>query len=176
MCGFGGCWCDRGGSSRIERQSVGFSKVGQFQIGLHSRILRCRTPCSHWQPRRGLSSGGLRLFKLDTETTLTEINHEAPDRTKLVSTAYGVGGKDLVVTIAQPDSYFRLYDANAPEQAGEPIARTLGGCRRYLRYFVRSVGFYINYWSGRYRGQGCLMSIKNRDNNIYPARLLTRLK
>ncbi|KAI0378133.1 3-phytase [Hypomontagnella monticulosa] len=74
----------------------------------------------------GASTGGFHVFDLNGNGTLPEKQHKTPGRTKLVTTAYGIGGKDLIVTIAQPDSYFRLYDANTAEQVGEPLTRTLG--------------------------------------------------
>ncbi|KAI8626306.1 phytase [Xylariaceae sp. FL1651] len=74
----------------------------------------------------GAASGGFRTFALTDKTPLVETKHETPGRTKLVTTVYGVDKKDLIVTIAQPDSFFRLYDANTFEQVGKRISRTLG--------------------------------------------------
>ncbi|KAI0139491.1 3-phytase [Hypoxylon sp. NC0597] len=97
----------------------------------------------------GASSGGFRLFDLDSETTLTETNHETPGRTKLVTTVYDIGGKDLIVTIAQPDSYFRLYDASTVEQIGEPIARTLGDWSALCAWKSQSSGEQYLYLFGK---------------------------
>ncbi|KAI1491432.1 phytase [Biscogniauxia mediterranea] len=76
----------------------------------------------------GADTGGFRTFALGGQTPLAEAAHETPGRTKLVTTVYGVGGRDrdLIVTIAQPDSYFRLYDAGTAQQVGPPAARALG--------------------------------------------------
>ncbi|KAK5627479.1 hypothetical protein RRF57_003194 [Xylaria bambusicola] len=74
----------------------------------------------------GAATGGFRTFVINNGTQLVETTHKTPGRTKLVATAYGVGGRDLIVTIAQPDSFFRLYDASTIEQIGQPITRTLG--------------------------------------------------
>ncbi|KAI3325141.1 phytase [Xylariaceae sp. AK1471] len=75
----------------------------------------------------GAASGGFRTFAISDGAHLTETKHETPGRTKLVTTVYGVDGKDLIVTIAQPESsLFRLYDASTVEQVGEPLAHTLG--------------------------------------------------
>lgn len=74
----------------------------------------------------GAASGGFRTFIIGNGSVLTESKHATPGRTKLVATAYDLDGKDVVVTIAQPDSFFRLYDADTAEQVGEPLARTLG--------------------------------------------------
>ncbi|KAJ1329256.1 3-phytase [Microdochium nivale] len=74
----------------------------------------------------GAASGGLRVFELNDSNPLPEIKHVTPGRTKLVTVAHGVGKKDLILTIAQTDSYFRIYDAATLEQLGEPTALTLG--------------------------------------------------
>ncbi|KAJ3578100.1 hypothetical protein NPX13_g2462 [Xylaria arbuscula] len=74
----------------------------------------------------GAATGGFRAFVINNGTVLTETTHDTPGRTKLVATAYGVAGLDLIVTIAQPDSFFRLYDANTVKQVGNPLTRTLG--------------------------------------------------
>ncbi|KAI1339088.1 3-phytase [Xylariaceae sp. FL0016] len=72
------------------------------------------------------ATGGFRTFDLNSEDPLMETSHQTPGRTKLLTSVYGVGERDLIVTIAQPDSYFRLYDASTSEEVGEPISRTLG--------------------------------------------------
>lgn len=74
----------------------------------------------------GAATGGFRTFVIGNGTRLTEATHNTPGRTKLVATAYGVGARDLIVTIAQPDSFFRVYDASTAKQVGEPLTRTLG--------------------------------------------------
>ncbi|KAI0397012.1 phytase [Xylariaceae sp. FL0594] len=74
----------------------------------------------------GAASGGFRTFVISRNNTVLETGHETPGRTKLVTTVYGVGGRDLIVTIAQPDSYFRLYDARTLEPISKPIVRALG--------------------------------------------------
>lgn len=74
----------------------------------------------------GASTGGFHVFDLNGNGSLPEKQHETPGRTKLVTTAYGISEKDLIVTIAMPDSYFRLYDASTAELVGEPLTHTLG--------------------------------------------------
>ncbi|KAI1101228.1 3-phytase [Jackrogersella minutella] len=97
----------------------------------------------------GASTGGFHTFDLDGETNLTETNHQFPGRTKLVTTLYDVGGKDLIVTIAQPDSYFRLYDASTAEQVGEPLARTLGDWSAVCAWKSQSSGEQYLYLFGK---------------------------
>ncbi|KAI0403948.1 hypothetical protein F4802DRAFT_267382 [Xylaria palmicola] len=74
----------------------------------------------------GAASGGFHTFAIGNGTSLTETKHETPGRTKLVAAVHGIDGKDLIVSIAQPDSFFRVYDASAVRQVGAPLARTLG--------------------------------------------------
>ncbi|KXJ92896.1 hypothetical protein Micbo1qcDRAFT_232571 [Microdochium bolleyi] len=74
----------------------------------------------------GAASGGLRVFELTGATPLPEVKHVTPGRSKLVTVAHGVGKKDLILTIAMPDSYFRIYDAATVEQVGKPLSLTLG--------------------------------------------------
>ncbi|KAI2775755.1 3-phytase [Daldinia loculata] len=97
----------------------------------------------------GASTGGIRLFALDGETPLTETAHETPGRTKLVTAVHGVGEKNLVVTIAQPDSFFRLYDASTAEQVGEPLARTLGDWSALCSWKSQSSGEQYLYLFGK---------------------------
>lgn len=58
----------------------------------------------------GPDKGGFHVYSLEDESPLPEVTSLVVGRTKLVSTVYGVGGKDLAVTIATPDSIIRLYE------------------------------------------------------------------
>ncbi|KAI6093209.1 3-phytase [Hypoxylon rubiginosum] len=97
----------------------------------------------------GASTGGFHLFELDGGASLPETMHETPGRTKLVTTVYDIGGKDLIVTIAQPDSYFRLYDAGTAEQISGPIARTLGDWSALCAWKSQSSGEQYLYLFGK---------------------------
>ncbi|KAI1120738.1 hypothetical protein F5Y10DRAFT_117608 [Nemania abortiva] len=97
----------------------------------------------------GAASGGFHTFAISNTTNLTETHHRTPGRTKLVNTVYGIGGKDLIVTIAQPDSFFRLYDAITAEQIGEPLARTLGDWSALCVWRSQSSGEQYLYLFGK---------------------------
>ncbi|KAI0118977.1 3-phytase [Daldinia grandis] len=112
----------------------------------------------------GASTGGFRIFALDDETPLTETAHEAPGRTKLVTTVHGVGEKNLVVTIAQPDSFFRLYDASTAEQVGEPLARTLGDWSALCAWKSQSSGEQYLYLFGKKK---TVQHLLRENNGIY---------
>ncbi|XXG99727.1 hypothetical protein Hte_006068 [Hypoxylon texense] len=109
----------------------------------------------------GASTGGFRLFDLDGGTLLPEVKHETPGRTKLVATVYGIGEKDLVVTIAQPDSYFRLYDAATAEQMGGPVARTLGDWSALCAWKSQSSGEQYLYLFGKHQAVHFLLRGRN---------------
>ncbi|KAI1076605.1 phytase [Whalleya microplaca] len=97
----------------------------------------------------GAASGGFHLFSLDVKTSLNDTIHETPGRTKLVTTVHGVDGKDLIVTIAQPDSLFRLFHATTAEQVGEPITPTLGDWSALCPWKSQSSGEQYLYLFGK---------------------------
>lgn len=58
----------------------------------------------------GAATGGLHVYGFDTKTPLPEVKSLAIGRTKVVTIAHDVGGKDLAITIAAPDSIIRVYE------------------------------------------------------------------
>lgn len=66
----------------------------------------------------GAATGGIRSFGFPPHNqTLTQTAHVRPGRTKAVGVLYDVGndsrgGKDVIVSIAAPDSIIRLFDVN----------------------------------------------------------------
>ncbi|KAI0159905.1 3-phytase [Hypoxylon sp. FL1284] len=114
----------------------------------------------------GASMGGFRFFDLVGGASLPEVKHETPGRTKLVSTVYGIGGRDLVVTIAQPDSYFRLYDASTAEQVGEPITRTLGDWSALCAWKSQDSGEQYLYLFGKHKAVHFLLRSRNSTYEI----------
>ncbi|ORY71027.1 phytase [Pseudomassariella vexata] len=118
----------------------------------------------------GAASGGFRAWSLNptgNTTTTTEMGHETPGRTKLVTTIYGVGSganqKDLIVTIAQTDSYFRLYEAGSGNvtQVGEPFALTLGDWSALCAWKSEGSGEQYLYLFGKNQGLQLLMRESN---------------
>ncbi|KAJ2996458.1 hypothetical protein NUW58_g970 [Xylaria curta] len=97
----------------------------------------------------GAASGGFHTIAITNGAELTETKHETPGRTKLVTTVYGIGGKDLIVTIAQPDSFFRIYDTETVEQVGAPLARTLGDWSSLCAWRSQSSGEQYLYLFGK---------------------------
>lgn len=58
----------------------------------------------------GSATGGFHIFSLDGSSPLEEVSAQTTGRSKLVPTVYNVGGKDLIVTISQPDNVLRVFD------------------------------------------------------------------
>ncbi|KAF7531888.1 hypothetical protein G7054_g8488 [Neopestalotiopsis clavispora] len=78
---------------------------------------------------KGAASGGIRAWALDLEpsnATLPAVAHQTPGRTKVLTTVYGVGNRDLVVTVADPDSIVRLFDASTLEVVDDSLKKVLG--------------------------------------------------
>ncbi|KAF8419167.1 hypothetical protein EV426DRAFT_702023 [Tirmania nivea] len=60
----------------------------------------------------GSATGGIRTFKLSTETSspsLNQLAEYATGRTKLVTTIYDISGNDYIATIGMPDSIIRFF-------------------------------------------------------------------
>ncbi|KAI1499707.1 phytase [Biscogniauxia marginata] len=112
----------------------------------------------------GAATGGFHTFDLSGQSLLLEAKHETPGRTKLVTTVYGIGEKDLIVTIAQPDSYFRLYDASTVELVSEPIARTLGDWSALCPWKSQSSGEQYLYLFGKHQAVQFLLRAQNESS------------
>lgn len=58
------------------------------------------------------ATGGFHAWSLDSNaSTLPEVSAKTGGRSKLVAAVYDVDDKDLIVTIAMPDSVLRVFDA-----------------------------------------------------------------
>ncbi|KFY84682.1 hypothetical protein V500_09083 [Pseudogymnoascus sp. VKM F-4518 (FW-2643)] len=58
------------------------------------------------------ATGGFHAWSLDSNASiLPEVSAKTGGRSKLVAAVYDVGKKDLIVTIAMPDSVLRVFDA-----------------------------------------------------------------
>ncbi|KAK0701428.1 hypothetical protein B0T21DRAFT_378937 [Apiosordaria backusii] len=72
----------------------------------------------------GASTGGFHAWGIDHPNT--EIKHLTTGRTKLVTTAYGVGGKDVAVTIAMTDSILRTFELPSLREVKAARRKELG--------------------------------------------------
>ncbi|OBT46132.1 hypothetical protein VE00_02796 [Pseudogymnoascus sp. WSF 3629] len=58
------------------------------------------------------AAGGIHAWSLDSNASiLPEVSAKTGGRSKLVAAVYDVGKKDLIITIAMPDSALRVFDA-----------------------------------------------------------------
>lgn len=112
----------------------------------------------------GAASGGLRFFDLKGDNPIPEKKHQTPGRTKLVATAYGIQGKDVIVTIAQTDSFFRVYDASTLEQIGQPLGQTLGDWSALCAWKSQSSGEQYLYLFGK--GQAVQLLLRGRRGSL----------
>jgi 3-phytase len=115
----------------------------------------------------GAASGGFRTFAISDGAHLAEVRHRTPGRTKLVATVYGVGGKDLIITNAQPDSLFYLYDASTVEQVGRPLARTLGAWSALCAWRSPSSGDQFLYLFGKKVAVQLLLRADQRSKSAH---------
>jgi 3-phytase len=72
------------------------------------------------------ATGGFHAWSLDSASPLNETVAKVTGRTKLVALVYDVGQKDLIVTIAQPDSLLRVFDASSMREIKGAETRALG--------------------------------------------------
>lgn len=112
----------------------------------------------------GAASGGFRIFCLNGENPLPEAKHETPGRTKLVTTVYSIQEKDIIVTIAQTDSFFRLYDASSFEQIGEPLSKTLGDWSALCAWRSQTSGEQYLYLFGK--GRAVQFLLRDQEGSI----------
>lgn len=77
---------------------------------------------------KGAASGGIRAWALEMSngTFLPAVAHQTLGRTKVLATVYGVGDRDLVVTVADPDSVVRIFDAATLDVADDSLKTVLG--------------------------------------------------
>lgn len=63
----------------------------------------------------GSATGGFRTWSLvlNSTTPIPELSSKNTGRTKLVNVVYGLGGKDVVVTLSQSDSLLRFFETTA---------------------------------------------------------------
>ncbi|KAL4915249.1 hypothetical protein BDW62DRAFT_203849 [Aspergillus aurantiobrunneus] len=69
------------------------------------------------------ATGGIRAFELQE---LRETAQVMPGRSKVVGVLYDVGGRDLVVSIAAPDSIIRVFDINGMTEVQAARKKALG--------------------------------------------------
>ncbi|RSL96216.1 hypothetical protein CDV31_013555 [Fusarium ambrosium] len=74
----------------------------------------------------GPDKGGFHVYDLESTSPLKEVTARTPGRSKLVTTVYDVDDKDLLVTIAQPDSVVRVFEMPEFKQIEDADFKVLG--------------------------------------------------
>ncbi|RSL86313.1 hypothetical protein CEP52_015852 [Fusarium oligoseptatum] len=74
----------------------------------------------------GPDKGGFHVYDLESTSPLNEVTARTPGRSKLVTTVYDVDDKDLLVTIAQPDSVVRVFEMPEFKQIEDADFKVLG--------------------------------------------------
>ncbi|ETS77115.1 hypothetical protein PFICI_10989 [Pestalotiopsis fici W106-1] len=117
---------------------------------------------------KGAASGGIRAWALDPESsngTLSAVAHQTPGRTKALTTVYGVGNRDLVVTVADPDSIVRLFDASTLEVVDDSLKKVLGAWSVVCAWRSPVSGEQYLYLFGK--GQGVQFLLRAVDENEF---------
>ncbi|KAK6070365.1 MFS multidrug transporter [Seiridium cupressi] len=87
---------------------------------------------------------------------------QTPGRTAVLTTVYGVGGRDLIVTIASPDSIVRLYDAGTLDLVDGLLKKVLGAWSALCSWSSAESGEQYVYLFGK--GQGVQFLLRSTDD------------
>ncbi|KAL4983856.1 hypothetical protein BDW68DRAFT_194075 [Aspergillus falconensis] len=94
------------------------------------------------------ATGGIRSFSLQG---LNETARVTPGRTKVVGLLYDVGNRDVVVSIAAPDSVVRVFDVNGLDEIPSTQKKALGDWSCSCTWTSSSGGKYF-YLFGKKQG------------------------
>jgi 3-phytase len=72
------------------------------------------------------ADGGFRVFTVSSTAPFTQTSHQKTGRSKIVVPVYDVGGRDIFVTIAAPDSIMRVFNANTISEIVDARKKVLG--------------------------------------------------
>ncbi|KAL2073823.1 hypothetical protein VTL71DRAFT_11149 [Oculimacula yallundae] len=72
------------------------------------------------------ATGGFHIWSLGGSLPLKEVSSEATGRSKLVTTVYDIGAKDLIITISQPNNVLQVFDVNGFEEIKEAAKPAIG--------------------------------------------------
>lgn len=109
------------------------------------------------------ATGGVRAWSLDGPQPLTEVSAWNFGRTKLVTTVYGIGERDLIVTIAQTDSVFHLLDAVGGSEIEDARKTALGDWSSLCAWKSPESGNQYIYLFGKDQGVQYLIRPKDQD-------------
>jgi 3-phytase len=96
------------------------------------------------------ATGGFRTWSFaDDGDNLTQLTSNTPGRTEVIDVLYGVAGKDLLVSIADPDSLLRLFDAKDPSGTSLADKKVLGGWSSLCSWRSPESGWQYFYLFGK---------------------------
>ncbi|KAF2707808.1 thermostable phytase [Pleomassaria siparia CBS 279.74] len=110
------------------------------------------------------ATGGIRAWNLADSTPLREVVKKTPGRTKLITVVYDVGGRDLAVTIAQPDSIIRLYDMDGFDEIKSAEYKALGDWSAICSWKSQKSGEQYVYLFGK--KQAIQFLVRGKDGEI----------
>lgn len=112
-------------------------------------------------------TGGFRAWSLfDDVQPLKELSSRTPGRTMVVSVAYGVAGKDLIVSVAAPDSIIRLFDIDCFEEIPSGRKKALGDWSALCPWRSPKTGWQYFYLFGKKIAMQFVIREKNRELEI----------
>lgn len=96
------------------------------------------------------ATGGFRAWSLfDDVQPLKELGRRTPGRTKAAGVVYGVAGKDLIVSIAAPDSLIRLFDVDGLNEIPSVQKKALGDWSALCPWRSPETGWQYFYLFGK---------------------------
>lgn len=121
----------------------------------------------------GAEAGGLHVYDFIAETPLPKVKSLPIGRTKVVTVAHNVGGKDLAITIAAPDSIIRVYELPGFKKADEEFT-LLGDWSAMCSWKSKSRNQYF-YIFGKGKAVQFLIRPDDEDFEILEVRTLAQL-
>lgn len=114
----------------------------------------------------GAATGGFHVWSLDGKPILNEVASETPGRTKLVAVVYDVGGKDLIITIAQTDSIIRVFDVDGITEIKGPSKKAIGDWSALCTWKSAKSGNQYFYLFGKKQAVQYLITERSKEIKI----------
>lgn len=110
------------------------------------------------------ATGGFRTWSLDDNQPLKEVDRRTHGRTKTARFLYGVAGRDLVVTVAAPDSLIRLFDVDGLEEITSAQKKVLGDWSAICPWRSLETGWQYIYLFGK--SKTVQLVIREKDEEL----------
>jgi hypothetical protein len=103
---------------------------------------------------------------------MEEVASRTPGRTKVVGVMYDVGKKDLIVSIAAPDSIIRVFDIDGTTEIPSAQIKALGDWSSLCTWRSPSSGGHYFYLLGKKEARQFLVREKDSDIEILEVSIL----